>query len=324
MKKTVLVTGIGGNVGQGILRNILSMNEPIRIIGSNTTAFSAGNHLCDKVYEVPMAFTDNYVEELLKICKSEKVDLIIPSTDAEGLVLSKLKKSLPAPVICSDENSCAIFYDKLQTAKHFEKLGLRFSESWSPSTEPARASLEETIIKPRSGRGSRGIVLRPRTLDGFGSDYMAQKLYHGPEITSAFYVTKDGHILGPFTFVRELSAGTTVACIVETKYDSQLLQIAQILSAATDIRGGCNIQAIVANENVVPFEVNCRFSGTNSIRSQFGFTDVAWGIEEYLLNRKPTIMEIKSGRAFRILMDVIFPEATVTQELNSHSQHRIF
>ena len=38
-KRTVLVTGIGGNVGQGILRNIRSLNLPIRLIGTDIIDF---------------------------------------------------------------------------------------------------------------------------------------------------------------------------------------------------------------------------------------------------------------------------------------------
>lgn len=40
--KAVLVTGIGGNVGQGILRNIQSLNLPIRIVGVDIAAFTQG------------------------------------------------------------------------------------------------------------------------------------------------------------------------------------------------------------------------------------------------------------------------------------------
>ena len=53
-KKTVLVTGIGGNVGQGIIRNIHSYDPSIRVVGTNVTSFSAGNHLCDTVYKSHM------------------------------------------------------------------------------------------------------------------------------------------------------------------------------------------------------------------------------------------------------------------------------
>ena len=53
VEKTVLVTGIGGNVGQGILRNIIDLNYNIKLIGCDITSFNAGNHLCDKTFKVP-------------------------------------------------------------------------------------------------------------------------------------------------------------------------------------------------------------------------------------------------------------------------------
>ena len=81
--KTVLVTGIGGNVGQGILRNISSLKQPIRLIGTDIADFTAGNHLCNATYRVPYAYDDHYIPTLRRIINSEKVNLVIPSTDYE-------------------------------------------------------------------------------------------------------------------------------------------------------------------------------------------------------------------------------------------------
>ena len=57
-RKTVLVTGIGGNVGQGILRNTIVYQKKIRIVGVNTELVTAGTHLCDIVYQVPFAYDE--------------------------------------------------------------------------------------------------------------------------------------------------------------------------------------------------------------------------------------------------------------------------
>ena len=48
--KTIIVTGIGGVVGQGIVRNARAMGRDLRIVGVNVTAVSVGNHLCDEVF----------------------------------------------------------------------------------------------------------------------------------------------------------------------------------------------------------------------------------------------------------------------------------
>ena len=71
-EKTVLVTGIGGNVGQGVLRNIRDINWPIHIIGTNVEAFSAGNHLCDKTFMVPYAYVNDYIDFVKKIVEDHK------------------------------------------------------------------------------------------------------------------------------------------------------------------------------------------------------------------------------------------------------------
>ena len=60
-KRTVLVTGIGGNVGQGILRNIISLNLPIKLVGIDIASFTPGNHLCDVTYKVPYSYDENYI-----------------------------------------------------------------------------------------------------------------------------------------------------------------------------------------------------------------------------------------------------------------------
>ena len=80
-EKVVLVTGIGGNVGQGVIRNIKSLNFNIKIIGTDISSFTAGNHLCDKTYTVPYSYSDNYIPTIQSIVNTEKVDLVIPTTD---------------------------------------------------------------------------------------------------------------------------------------------------------------------------------------------------------------------------------------------------
>ena len=90
--KIVLVTGIGGNVGQGIIKNIRRTNYKIKIIGTNITDFSSGNYLIDSFYKLPFGYDPEYIRLIKEIVDYEKVDLIIPSTDYEShfLALNKM------------------------------------------------------------------------------------------------------------------------------------------------------------------------------------------------------------------------------------------
>ena len=116
--KKIIVTGIGGNVGQGIIRNIKAISNNITIIGVNTTSFSSGNHLCDKFYKLPYAYEKQYIPSIMNIVKKEIVDLIIPSTDFEIFYLSANRDKLPCELAASDHKTALIFLDKYLSFYH--------------------------------------------------------------------------------------------------------------------------------------------------------------------------------------------------------------
>jgi carbamoyl-phosphate synthase large subunit len=308
-KKKVLVTGIGGNVGQGILRNIIALNLNIELFGCNTIAFSAGNHFCTKSFEVPLSYDEGYIPAIVKIVEANNIDLIIPSTDFEIYYLSKFKNIIPCTIACSELNATEIYLDKYLSYLHHQKFEIPFAKAYLPSEY--NNNFDKSIAKPRKGRGSRGLILNPKNVTALSDDeYMVQELIEGKEITTAFYVTIDGQLLGHISLLRKLENGATSECEVVTEYDHQIEIILNKIIKHSKIRGAANLQFIVNTKNeIYPFEVNCRISGTNSIRSNFGFNDVHYTLQEYLLNKVPQKPTIKKGKAIRILMDIIYPDA---------------
>lgn len=325
-EKTVLVTGIGGNVGQGILRNIRSIGYSIKLIGCDISAFTAGNHLCDKTFKVPYSYDNNYVKAINDIVNEYNVDLIIPSTDFEVYYLSLNQKSINAFVLASDSKISKNFLDKYLTYKLFLENGIPFAKSWLP--EEYDNSEKEIIAKPREGRGSKGILINPVDTKDLGDNYMIQTLHRGIEITTSVYVNKNKEVHGVCSMERKLENGATSQIIINKTYDSTFLNIAKKIASFDGVRGSFNIQSIVqTDEKIFPFEINCRISGTNSIRHNLGFQDVKYGIQEYLYNERPDSVNIinESAIAVRILMDVIYPEAKCFEELNNKSsKHFIF
>lgn len=315
MMDSVLVTGIGGNVGYGILKNIRSAYPDIRLIGTNTTRVSAGNHLCDEVYEVPFSTHGQYIPAVIDICKENNIGLIVPSTDYESYILSVNRHLLPT-VASSSPEACKTFLDKYESYLVLKQHGLLFAESILPEHYDGR--FEKYIVKPREGRGSRNIFINPLDPRGFSNEYIIQPLLEGKEITTAFYVTRQNELLGLITMERTLSGGTTMMCEVNTVYDAMLEDYIKRLISVVDIKGACNIQCIIAGDEIVPFEVNCRVSGTNSIRSQFGFRDVQYIVDEYLYNKPLEKPVITSGSALRILYDIIYP-GRKAEEINNNS-----
>lgn len=322
--KTVLVTGIGGNVGQGIIRNILKTGFPIRIIGCNINSFSAGNHLCDGFYEVPYAYDDSYISVISSIVEKERVDLVIPSTDYEVYYLSRDIGNVNCKVAVSDVDTANIYLDKYLSYLHHQQNAIPFADSRLPSTYDG--DFDTYLVKPREGRGSRGIHINPPDVSSFDDTYLVQRLYKGREITTAFYVSIDKQLHGFITLERKLENGATAECRVNRDHDAEVGIILEKMIAHSGIIGGANLQSIVTdNGEVVPFEINCRISGTNSIRSNFGFEDVRYTLEELLYGMPPSKPNIVNGVAVRIMMDVIYPEAVDSNNLtNKEAHHYLF
>lgn len=317
MKDSILITGLGGNVGQGIVRNIKNIKLPIEVIGTDINDFSSGNHLCDKFYKVPFSTSPEYIPYIKKIIAKDNIKLVIPSTDFESNILAKNRSSLGTVIATSEHSTTEIYNDKFKTSLHHEAHNIPFAKTSLPSNY--NFNFQKCIAKPKKGRGSRGITINPTDLTHFSDEeYIIQELLEGPELTTCFYVTKDKELHGFVTFIRTLSNGATSTCSVITKFDDKIKKIIKKMIKYADFTGSINIQSIVTSTgDVVPFEINCRISGTNSIRHELGFQDVLYTLEEYYLKKPLSKINVIQGAATRILLDVIYPDASNTSDLNS-------
>lgn len=319
--KTILVTGIGGVVGQGILRNACEFRPDLRIVGTNVLRVTSGNYMCDEVYEVPYSYDEAYIPAIKEICGKENVELIIPSTDYEAYYLSCFQKELGCLVAASPAEVTYFCLDKWRNYEAFSKADIPFAPSMLPSQYDGRFT--KCIVKPREGRGSRGIVLNPENPREFDDTNLVQELLEGPEITCTFYVRQDGTLLGFITFQRELESGNTARAEVTKAYDQELNGLIQKILSAFPFRGSSNLQCKVTSRGIIPFEVNCRISGTNSIRAQFGFNDVAFSINELLFGKpleKPTVT---MGSAMRVILDIVYPGKKLNEITNKNDSFYI-
>lgn len=319
--RSVIVTGIGGVVGQGILRNIRAMGIDLNIIGVNIDGVSAGNHLCDHVHQVPYAYDAGYIEAMVKIEREHHAELILPSTDYETYHLSMNRAAFNAKLAASPADTVAFCLDKYINFQRFSEAGIPFAASSLPSTYAGQ--FQKTVVKPREGRGSRNIHVDPPTPGQFDDGYVVQEYLDGPELTTTFYVRQDGTLHGFITFERQLEQGSTSRCEVVDAYDREIGELLNAMLGAFVFRGSCNLQSRVTSRGVIPFEINCRISGTNSVRSQFGFPDVAYAVQELLLEQPLAAPRIEKGSALRIMMDVIYPNRKLAEITNRTDTFRI-
>lgn len=320
--RSILVTGVGGVVGQGILRNIHAMNIHTPIIGTNTQPVSAGNYLCDYLYQVPYAYEENYVTSIEEIVQKHGIGLIIPSTDYESHYLALHRSSFSCKVASSPPEVTGFCLDKYRNFQIFAESGLPFARTFLPSEYGGE--FVSTIVKPREGRGSRDVYVNPLSPKDFTDDYVVQEYLVGPELTIAFYVLQTGDLHGFITMERELEQGNTSRCEVVFQYNNAVREIIQQAVLKFPFRGSCNIQARVTSKGIIPFEINCRISGTNSVRAQLGFNDVAYTVEELFFNRQPPLPQVRKGCAIRVIHDLIYPDISLHEVSDCHDDFRIF
>nr|WP_314609913.1 ATP-grasp domain-containing protein [uncultured Lachnoanaerobaculum sp.] len=138
----------------GLIGNIVATNSDM-----NTTAMS----VADKAFESPLIYDEEYIPFLLKICKNEKIDILISLFDIDLMILAKNKsrfETLGVKVIVSNENVINICNDKFEMLKYLEKINMPVPETYIDLDEALKhADFENKtyILKPRWGMGSLSI-----------------------------------------------------------------------------------------------------------------------------------------------------------------------
>ena len=94
----ILINNLHGNVSISLvklLRDLKSLD--IIIIGTDTLEYGtfSGSLMVDNYVSPQIEDEKNFIEFLCLLSSKEKVDLLIPSCDAEAVILSKYKGYLP-------------------------------------------------------------------------------------------------------------------------------------------------------------------------------------------------------------------------------------
>ena len=189
----ILVSAISGNLGQSICKSIRKHFVNANIIGTDSLNPLQGFGLCNNILKVPFAVDTNYIETILHIVKQKEIDIILPCNDFEAEVLYA-NEYLSSRTLTTKFQSESNLFDKYLCFKEFEKLQIGFCKSYLPSNFTLK--LENIIITPRRGSGSKGVVKNPNKIHNFDDNYIIQEYKKGLELTIPFYVNLNHDLLG--------------------------------------------------------------------------------------------------------------------------------
>ena len=137
---TLLITGVGGPLGQALIKAARQSSIPVRILGTDRSELSVGLAWVDKKFIVPSCTQPAaYLEALRKICAAERPHLILPGSDSELELLAGhaqgLREECGATVVASSPEVLRTSLDKWETCRFLQGAGLNF---------PRFARLEDT------------------------------------------------------------------------------------------------------------------------------------------------------------------------------------
>lgn len=253
-----------------------SLGMPGSVVVTDVNPLSPAVHVADRAYRVPLATDDSYIQELLAIVESERIQLVVPTIDDELPAVAAAREAFRAAgaaVAVSPVETSELCNDKYATCARLRDAGIAAARTYLP------AQVSETLelplfIKPRVGRGAVGAfpVRSYEELDFFLRYVprpIVQEYLEGPEYTIDVLCDFSGR---PVSIVpRErvvIRAGVTDRG--RTVRDPRLITLAERVCATLPFAGPVNIQCRMRGDEPAIFEINPRFSGGIPLTIQSG------------------------------------------------------
>ena len=317
----ILVTGAGGNVGQGILKALTAARIASWTVATDCEPASAGLYAVDRGYVVPRAEDQSFYDSLCRIIDEERVDLVLVGADAETLHLARLRGKIEtetgAVVLVADADAVERSHDKWLTAQWFARERLPHPATVRADDRAGRTALMEAVgrvvVKPRCGYASRDILVSTNrneveaTADRIGADGIVQE-YIGrddQEFTGAVLCDRSGRVGASIVMRRDLLQGTSYR--IQPVNNAELRSALHAWATRFAAPGPVNFQFRVTADGPVCFEINARFSGTTGIRHLFGYNDAALAVRHFLFNEPIEQGPIAPGMVLRLWDEMYVP-----------------
>ena len=326
---TVLITGVGAPGIKGTLYSLEKNFDDRRIktIGTDILENVVGRYLCDRFYKISKPSTDEYLSQLLYICKKEGVDVILPQNTAELSILAGCKKDfldIGTIVAISDLKSVEIANNKYKLMKIASRIGvptprfylvdnfedlIRYAEELGWPNKPV-------VIKPPISHGMRGLRIIDESID-FRDKFYSEKptgihvkmedlkrilgsMF--PQLLIMEYLSGEEYTVdilnADFLTVvprrRDLiKSGITFIGTVER--NEEIIEYSEKLSREIGLEYAYGFQ-FKLDENNIPklLESNPRIQGT-MVLSTFAGANIIYGAVKYALREEIPRFEIKWG-----------------------------
>jgi carbamoyl-phosphate synthase large subunit len=277
-KPAVLLTGGGGAAIPGLIVRLRKAGFFVVVVDMNPQA--SGLVLADAGAVVPAGGSPNFLPVLRGICRRYDARAVVPLVDEELTACTELRADGVA-VVAPSRSFIETCLDKEGLMTTFKATGLPALRT-APAAAGAGAVGFPCVLKPRSGRGSRGVAVVHDT-EGFRSAVKAnpypppaliqQEYVDGPEFTVSVTVSGDGTVLG--VVPKEIIVKKGITWVAVSRRNDAIDRLCRDIQAKLRADGPFNVQLrLDATGRPMAFEINPRFSTTVTLTAAAGIDEM--------------------------------------------------
>lgn len=275
----VLITAIGSTTAISAAKALRKSKRHHYIVGTDIYPSSeiAGPIFCDTVHRVPLFSDPQYIETLLKICKQDRIEYIIPIMDQEVEIIAAnadvFKDAGIMPCV-SDVETIKICNDKYLTWKALKAKGIQTPHAYLPEESVLFMPLLPLFIKPRHGISSRDCykITTKEEYDLFVArvdEPVIQQYLSGKQYVIDIVCDLASNPIAS-TVRHEISAKSGLGVKAVTLHDSAIREYVEKIAKALLITGQANIEVFKDNDTISLIEVNPRLSAGSILSAAAG------------------------------------------------------
>ena len=268
----VLITSCGRRVE--LVKTFIQAKQSLGIngiiVGADMSNFAPALYFCDKKELVPRLNDISYVDRLIEIINTHKINLVVPTIDTELQLLAdnkvKIEQTTGAKVMISSSEVIKICNDKFLTAKFFKDNGFETPYTLTQDDIINKRYNFPLFIKPLNGSSSINAfkVNNQKELDFFIDyieDPIVQEMITGKEYTIDAFTDFEGNILSVVPRIRIATRGGEILKGQIDLNNAIISNVTEMLHSLKPI-GHITIQGFLGEDNVFRYiEINPRFGG---------------------------------------------------------------
>jgi carbamoyl-phosphate synthase large subunit len=290
-KPTILLTAGGGSSIPWLIRAL--REKGVRVLTADMNPMAAGLYLADRGFVIPPGKSDRFLPMLRRICKEEQVDAIIPLADEELINATELERD-GVIVLLPKKEFIELCLDKYSLMRQLDSFGIPV-----PTTRLVSQGLGSLnfplILKPRQGRGSRGIKLifsEKEFHAAFESELyspdelIVQQYIDSTKYTISVVIWRDGEVQA--VVPKETIYKQGITWLAVARKHSGIDHLCRNIQNSLHADGPMNVQLRLDNSTGIPyvFEINPRYSTTVTLTVRAGIEEVYGLLRQALYGRK--------------------------------------